>query len=287
MPIPLAAITAASGAQSGAIGALTGLANNAVSMAYNEKQYKRERRDNIEFWNMQNDYNSPQNQMNRFRDAKLNPNLVYGQGNPGNATPIQKVDAQRMDTKQPDMSGAMGFDAASTVNQMYDLELKQATIDNLRSQNGVIKQEEVLKMAQTKSLLTGEERRRFDLEFEKVLYGTSLQARKEQLRQIQTSTDIAIDKDARDAVLNASHLREAVERMSHSKQQRAQSMAEVLRIQQHTKQILQDTELKEMEARLRSMHLTPDSPTWQKIIGNFLMNKFGDTPEFQSLQNKK
>lgn len=32
----------------------------------------------------QNEYNSPKNQMARFNDANLNPNLIYGQGNPGN-----------------------------------------------------------------------------------------------------------------------------------------------------------------------------------------------------------
>jgi len=31
-----------------------------------------------------NDYNSPVNQMGRFQQAGLNPNLIYGQGSPGN-----------------------------------------------------------------------------------------------------------------------------------------------------------------------------------------------------------
>lgn len=30
------------------------------------------------------EYNTPQNQMQRFMDARLNPNLIYGQGSPGN-----------------------------------------------------------------------------------------------------------------------------------------------------------------------------------------------------------
>lgn len=39
----------------------------------------------IDMWNMQNQYNTPQAQMQRFLDAGLNPHLIYGQGNPGNA----------------------------------------------------------------------------------------------------------------------------------------------------------------------------------------------------------
>jgi len=37
-------------------------------------------------WEQQNEYNTPQAQMQRFVDAGLNPNLMYGQGNAGNAS---------------------------------------------------------------------------------------------------------------------------------------------------------------------------------------------------------
>lgn len=39
-----------------------------------------------EMWNMQNAYNSPQSQMERFKAAGLNPHLIYGQGSAGNAS---------------------------------------------------------------------------------------------------------------------------------------------------------------------------------------------------------
>lgn len=35
---------------------------------------------NIRFWKMQNEYNTPANQMKRLQDAGLNPNLIYGSG---------------------------------------------------------------------------------------------------------------------------------------------------------------------------------------------------------------
>lgn len=40
----------------------------------------------VEMWNKQNMYNDPESQMARFKAAGLNPHLIYGQGNPGNAT---------------------------------------------------------------------------------------------------------------------------------------------------------------------------------------------------------
>lgn len=39
----------------------------------------------MEMWHAQNAYNSPAAQMARFKQAGLNPHLIYGQGNPGNA----------------------------------------------------------------------------------------------------------------------------------------------------------------------------------------------------------
>ena len=40
---------------------------------------------NVEMWKMQNAYNSPKQQMARFKEAGLNPNLMYGKGTVGNA----------------------------------------------------------------------------------------------------------------------------------------------------------------------------------------------------------
>lgn len=44
----------------------------------------------LEMWNRQNAYNNPQSQMERFSDAGLNPNLIYGKGTAGNATTLPK-----------------------------------------------------------------------------------------------------------------------------------------------------------------------------------------------------
>lgn len=51
----------------------------------------------LEMWNRQNDYNTPYNQMQRLKDAGLNPNLMYGQGNTGNASNMPSYDAPRME----------------------------------------------------------------------------------------------------------------------------------------------------------------------------------------------
>ncbi|AXH77710.1 MAG: DNA pilot protein [Microviridae sp.] len=57
---------------------------NAQNTKLADYQYAQE----VDRWNKQNAYNSPASQMARFKAAGLNPNLIYSQGNSGNATQI-------------------------------------------------------------------------------------------------------------------------------------------------------------------------------------------------------
>ena len=53
---------------------------NELDRKYQEFMYNKQRQDAQFDWNQQNQYNSPEQQMNRLRQAGLNPNLVYGKG---------------------------------------------------------------------------------------------------------------------------------------------------------------------------------------------------------------
>lgn len=53
--------------------------------AYNYLLKQQEQAYNLELWNLQNQYNSPAEQMKRYQDAGLNPNLIYSQQNTASA----------------------------------------------------------------------------------------------------------------------------------------------------------------------------------------------------------
>ncbi len=46
---------------------------------------------NLAMWHRQNEYNSPANQLARYQDAGLNPNLMYGNISSGNATQMPQM----------------------------------------------------------------------------------------------------------------------------------------------------------------------------------------------------
>lgn len=53
---------------------------------------------NQKYLDKQNEYNTPEKQMSRFQAAGLNPNLIYGQGTPGNQTqPLSYPDIKPAD----------------------------------------------------------------------------------------------------------------------------------------------------------------------------------------------
>lgn len=60
---------------------------------YANEMWEREKVYNMDLWNKQNEYNDPNAQMQRLKDAGLNPNLMYGQGTTGNAATIHSSDA--------------------------------------------------------------------------------------------------------------------------------------------------------------------------------------------------
>lgn len=62
-----------------------GLIGGALQYHYNKKLAEQQNQYNLNMWNLQNEYNSPQAQMKRLEEAGLNTALMYGQGSTGNA----------------------------------------------------------------------------------------------------------------------------------------------------------------------------------------------------------
>lgn len=93
----------------------------------------------LKLWNMNNEYNSPASQMARFKEAGLNPNLIYQQGTPGNSgSPAQASHANYsvqphadLNTKIKNISDVINMvtNLAGNVSQMvsqgYDTGLKR------------------------------------------------------------------------------------------------------------------------------------------------------------------
>lgn len=108
---------------------------NAANLKLAEYQYSKD----LEMWKMQNEYNSPASQMQRYSAAGLNPNLIYGTGtaSAGNASASPKFDAPRVErTQMPDLS-VNPFDI---ISQYQNIALQSAQIDNVKAQTASTQQ---------------------------------------------------------------------------------------------------------------------------------------------------
>ena len=74
-------------AVTGGLNALGNKINYKQAYKYQRKIMDYQNTLNIANWNMQNEYNLPSNQMQRFKDAGLNPNLIYSQNNASSSLP--------------------------------------------------------------------------------------------------------------------------------------------------------------------------------------------------------
>jgi len=258
-PIPPAALGAAVQGATQLTGAavdafVTGMQNRA-SRKWSERMYQRQYDDNIRFWEMQNEYNSPAAQMQRYMDAGLNKNLVFGAGNPGNAGSISTPDVQQPQFRVPDVGSFIGR-AGGAIGSYLDYEIKAAQIDNLRVDNTIKQEDALLRRAQTRAMMTEAERKQFDLDFERGLVGVSADARRESLRKMKTETDVMLSRNEREAAMNASNLREAAERILNMRGQRLDTA--------------RAAELKQLDIELKRLGIQPSDPIYFRFLARFL-----------------
>lgn len=143
-------ILAASGATAGSIsaakankrGARTAKQINEQNIAYQREQNDLNYQRAIEAWHMENDYNSPKAQMERYQEAGLNPNLIYSQSNESGSIGVPAGEAPKMTMDEATIAqnsatnfAALGQAAGATLNsyqqgRLVDEQLRQIKLNN-------------------------------------------------------------------------------------------------------------------------------------------------------------
>lgn len=294
MPAPLLVAGIAAGAQLGssAINAFSQGKMNKKTMRYNTKMYKQQRKDMLADWAMQNEYNSPQAQMARMKAAGLNPHLVYDSGAQMSAAQsVGRPDVQGWNPRAPQVD--LGAAATAGIAAYQDTRMKDAQVDNLTAQNNVLQQEQILKAMQV--LKTGAEAKHsvFDLEMKERLKEISAEAAAAGLEKLKSETVIMLNKDEREAALNAQSVLKAAEEILNLRVERAHEKLKMLQTQASTeatraqiaktqqeiftlmaqrKGMYQDQTLKAKDLEWRQQGITPgDKFFWRQLAE--LMNK--------------
>lgn len=201
MPAPaIAAALIAGGAQ-----VATGIGNVLSAGAIN----RRNREFQEKMWNMNNEYNSPVNQMKRFKEAGLNPHLIYGQGNPGNAV-MSPAPQQVAPDLSPFANAAMSYLSARK---------QQTETDNLEMANRVMQSQIVEASARTFKTLAETDKTKLDTQYTRDNYDTLLKQSTANLDLTNTQIDkykeeiVQIGLQQGKTVLEGQHIAQQIEKM--------------------------------------------------------------------------
>jgi hypothetical protein len=111
--------------------AIATIAGTLISNNARKKAQARADRQNIKFFNMQNEYNDPVKQMSRLKKAGLNPNLIYGQsvsgatGNSGSAPAPSKAAPYDLNTGEAVRNSLAAYQT--------EAQVENTNVDTLRN----------------------------------------------------------------------------------------------------------------------------------------------------------
>lgn len=270
-PLAIAGLMAGAQLVAGGVNAYAQGRMNRKTIQYNERMYATQRRDALADWAMQNEYNSPKAQMQRYRDAKLNPNLIYG--GMEEVSPMRSVNAEGWRPQAADYS-FIGDSLQTGFSAYFDLQRRQQELENMKATESLLAQENALKAAQVEAVLQGVSRSKFDLDLAGELRQNSVDMANAQLKRVQADVAMSLDENDRRAAANAVTIAQGVESILTSRLNRAKTDDERRLISQQIQNLKKDAQLKQLDINLKKLGIQPGDALWQRVLGQ-AVNKVG------------
>lgn len=244
--------------------AVTGFQNRR-ERKYAEKMMNKQRQWALEDYHMQNSYNSPAAQMQRLKDAKLSPNLVYGNGaSMKDAAPIRSADINKPSVQQwepPAPSGMFGY---------MDTELKRVQYDNAIKVGDKLAADKLLTEASTIKTLADSETSKFDLSLKSQLRENSVQVAETLLKKAQADVQFTLDQNDRAAAQSKATLLESAEAILKSRAERSKLSVEKSQILQQIENLKKDGRLKQLDINLKEKGIQPGDPIYMRILSQVI-----------------
>lgn len=279
MPIPLIPLIGAGAALAGqVISATSQNRANRKGREFAEKMYNTQRQDALADWTMQNEYNHPSSQMARLREAGLNPNLVYGNGAKVDAGPVRSSSAPAW--KPEPVQFDTGAIANTGISSYYDTQIKQAQIDNLRTQNTAIIAGILLKEAQLGKTEADVEKTKADtrmteyqLEYQADIRPLLVKQLVENIERTSASTTAMTDENQRRTLMSPLSLEKQWQEIETIKLQRARTQQEIQEIRNRSALLVKEGLLKDFEIALNKDGLVKGDPWYYRVVHSIFDGK--------------
>ncbi|MFN9952106.1 MAG: hypothetical protein ACK55I_03335, partial [bacterium] len=200
MPLTLPVATLLAGITGAGANTISTLSTNRAQRRWNEAMYNRQREDALADWARSNQYNSPLAQMQRFKEAGLNPHLIYGGGPNNVSAPIRGTDAKAWNPQAP------AFNFGQIADQYLGAQATTQAIENTKLQAELIRQQTEKAKADTLNTLKSA-----DIKTEQLPYvADQILAN---IRKSEAQTTFTLDNNERQAIQQSQSLKESAERI--------------------------------------------------------------------------
>lgn len=238
---------------------------NKKTRAWNEKMYALQRENALADWNQQNAYNSPAQQMQRLKDAGLNPNLVYGNGAEANSTAMP-----RQSTAPTWNPRAPQFDAGSVTGAYYDTLIKKQTLTNMDAVEKTQRLQAIKVAAETANLGIAGARSKFDLDLATGLKDNTIARSSAELERLYLGNQFTKDANNRANLMVQGNLSKMAQDMAESESRTANNKATAGLIRANVSNAIKDGIIKDFEIELNKAGLTKSDPNYMRISQGFI-----------------
>lgn len=177
------------------LGGLFGMGSQASANKANMELAKYQNEWNEYMWNKQNEYNTPKNQMARYLEAGLNPNLIYGSGSAssGNSTSVPTAANMHVEPLPVPNLGEAANQVVSNIraDRLADADIKQK--DSVTEYNKSAAQAKKQEAALTALKVIGErynnDKNEFERPYLKRIYEANVKKLEASAKDIEQKTE--------------------------------------------------------------------------------------------------
>lgn len=284
MAFPIAAVIGA-GSQIFSSLLNAGSSRAAVNRAYDNTValYERQRTDALADRAFENEYNSPAAQMQRLKDAGLNPNLIYGNG--GSAV-SSSVNTRSSSAPSQPVAQPLQLDLGGAVREFMQIQMMDAQTRQTEANINLINSTAKLRVGQAAytealNILTGQKTqteaskmRGIDLEnqLKSATMGANIEHILLENAKLRADTKFTLNQDERNAAMNSVSVKEGLERIIEMKIQHSKSIEETKNLMQVRENLQQDNRIKILDEYLTSIGIDKTEGTFFRIFEEAMQN---------------
>jgi len=243
--------------------------------------YYKQRDDSLADWNMQNHYNSPEQMMNRYRQAGLNPNLIYGKGGDSTASMVRSSQAPQGNAQAPQIQRS---GVAEGIQTFQNMKMFQAQTDQIYQNVALAKAEETLKQLSASNMAIKNAYDQNSLELARKLNDSVILKANLDNEYTKLKMDLDVFKNNREEVANSKNIEMTTEQIITEQLKQAQIklqnatlplqkqyiQEQINNLKVQSQNLKKEGLIKDFEIKMNQAGIDKNSPWYTKFLNHYL-----------------